>query len=352
MKSSVLFTLVFLGCGSNPTTIPDEPGTPEEGAPPAAIDEQGNDESDNQPQTGGEDSPVVGGGEADNLPDPSEGEGEGEGEAAPCGCTTDEQCQDGNICNGTEVCNRCVCMRTEPHVCESDGVFCTQGICNPENGQCDYVPVHEWCSEGEICDVEQDCVGRPPCQSNDECDSEDPCQSGICDLETGTCVYRLVDADADGFGSRACGGLDCNDGNFEIYPEAPEQCNTLDDDCDGEIDEGFDFSSNPTHCGQCNTACDAHLECYDGSCQCANEIHANCGQYCVNLATSTGDCGQCGNRCEDPLVRCVAGECLCAGADEVFCEGGCHDWRSSNQHCGNCGIACPQGQQCMHGRCG
>ncbi len=59
MKSSVLFTLVFLGCGSNPTTIPDEPGTPEEGAPPAAIDEQGNDESDNQPQTGGEDAKMA-----------------------------------------------------------------------------------------------------------------------------------------------------------------------------------------------------------------------------------------------------------------------------------------------------
>ena len=27
---------------------------------------------------------------------------------------------------------------------------------------------------------------------------------------------------------------DCNDGNELIYPTAPETCNALDDDCDGQ----------------------------------------------------------------------------------------------------------------------
>ncbi|MBM4398252.1 MAG: thrombospondin type 3 repeat-containing protein, partial [Deltaproteobacteria bacterium] len=60
-----------------------------------------------------------------------------------------------------------------------------------------------------------------------------------------------LDADGDGFGSatvttQACsqpagyvaGGTDCNDGNPNVRPGGTEQCNLLDDDCDGEVDEG------------------------------------------------------------------------------------------------------------------
>jgi PKD-like domain/Putative metal-binding motif/Secretion system C-terminal sorting domain len=60
-----------------------------------------------------------------------------------------------------------------------------------------------------------------------------------------------IDADGDGFGNPlitlvSCApvqgyvvnGLDCNDSNGAIRPNAVEVCNTLDDDCDGQIDEG------------------------------------------------------------------------------------------------------------------
>ena len=43
--------------------------------------------------------------------------------------------------------------------------------------------------------------------------------------------------DADGDGYTTCGG-DCNDTNASITPAATEICNTADDDCDGQVNEG------------------------------------------------------------------------------------------------------------------
>ena len=75
-----------------------------------------------------------------------------------------------------------------------------------------------------------------------DCDDGDP------NVTTGPTWY--VDADADGFGNgaypqSACeapagyadNGLDCDDGEAAVYPDAPEACDSLDNDCDGETDE-------------------------------------------------------------------------------------------------------------------
>ncbi len=62
--------------------------------------------------------------------------------------------------------------------------------------------------------------------------------------------YR--DADQDGYGdpdatTEACDspdgytpfGTDCDDSDAEVYPSAPEECNDIDDNCDGDVDEGL-----------------------------------------------------------------------------------------------------------------
>ena len=77
-------------------------------------------------------------------------------------------------------------------------------------------------------------------EGNDDCDdtnasynpgaAEDDCSDPAdynCDGSVG-----YVDGDEDSFA--AC--EDCDDGDPAVYPGAPELCNSIDDDCDGEID--------------------------------------------------------------------------------------------------------------------
>jgi len=47
-----------------------------------------------------------------------------------------------------------------------------------------------------------------------------------------------VDGDSDGFASSVGGGPDCDDSSASIHPDAAEVCDEVDNDCDGETDEG------------------------------------------------------------------------------------------------------------------
>jgi hypothetical protein len=55
----------------------------------------------------------------------------------------------------------------------------------------------------------------------------------------------ISDMDQDGDGWSFC-GADCNDRNNKVYPGAIEWCDELDNDCDGEVDEGCIPLQRPT----------------------------------------------------------------------------------------------------------
>jgi hypothetical protein len=53
-----------------------------------------------------------------------------------------------------------------------------------------------------------------------------------------------ADLDSDGYESFAAGGDDCVDTDAEIHPGATEVVDGIDNDCDGRVDEGTDYSDD------------------------------------------------------------------------------------------------------------
>ena len=78
----------------------------------------------------------------------------------------------------------------------------------------------------------------PCCKGNDDCDDGSDCTDDVCSA-AGACNYKPKDADGDGHGIPSCGGDDCDDKNAAVYPGAKEICgDALDSDCDGDKNNG------------------------------------------------------------------------------------------------------------------
>ena len=71
--------------------------------------------------------------------------------------------------------------------------------------------------------------------AEEECDGLDNNCDG--DVDEG-CGDTCHDIDEDEYEDEACGGLDCDDQDPEIYPGAIEACDGVDNNCDGTPDEG------------------------------------------------------------------------------------------------------------------
>jgi hypothetical protein len=87
--------------------------------------------------------------------------------------------------------------------------------------------------------------------ASEHCDHLDEDCDGAVDEDPVDAPSWHPDADGDGYGSEAsvvqaceapsgwiANGTDCDDGDDGVYPGATEDCNGLDDDCDGAVDEG------------------------------------------------------------------------------------------------------------------
>ena len=188
-------------------------------------------------------------------------------------CKTAPDCDDGNICNGTETCD------TTKHTCgpgtpaaagiacqQSDGKDgeCSRGSCvNKGCGNKQVDPATEECDDGNdvtndgcekdckfSCKADGDCDDKNACNGRETCDKTDPlkpvckpgrpvvCRAvskecvGTCAPDTGKCNYP--DADTDG---TSC-DTDCEDNDPAIFPGAPECADGKDNDCDEKTPDG------------------------------------------------------------------------------------------------------------------
>jgi hypothetical protein len=141
------------------------------------------------------------------------------------GCHSASDCDDGNFCNGSEVCAEGDCVPGDPPNCD-DGVACTSDSCSDASGGCIHATDDGVC-RGESCVSEAGgCVYLEKCNGwDDDLDGETdegliaPCET-VCGTGEMLCVGGVYDL-------ATC-----------TTAPVPESCDGLDSDCDGMIDEG------------------------------------------------------------------------------------------------------------------
>jgi hypothetical protein len=188
---------------------------------------------------------------ADGSPSPDGAPDGACGDDCAPACTQDDECDDGDPCNGAESCSPTL-GRCQAGLPQEDLTPCP--LPDSEEGACLSGRCGAPCALGHECDDGNACNGIETCDFSlgfcrpgpaPDCDDGERCTEDHCDPAAG-CVHVLLhDEDGDGYASvdADCDdpdtyGGDCDDANPDVHPGAPEICgNGIDDNCNGEIDE-------------------------------------------------------------------------------------------------------------------
>lgn len=174
-------------------------------------------------------------------------------------CDKGPDCEDDN----PELHSECCYDADSDQHLEYDETFCIGGtdFCgsdehNHTQSGCENCVDNDGDGRGQNCDRGSDCEDRDPdyyqgCPTCQDLDGDSHqgvvqyyCEEGTdhCDTDehnnTQNGCQNCVDNDNDGYGANCDKGIDCEDGNPEMNPEADEQCDREDWNCDGS---DFDF---------------------------------------------------------------------------------------------------------------
>ena len=286
-------------------------------------------------------------------------------------CESDADCDDDDVCNGTETCDipTGTCQTGTALNCD-DGVFCTLDSCDPGVG-CSNTASSALCDNGqfcdgsEICDPVQGCqAGAPPVIDDFVACTEDSCDE-VNDMVVNIPNDVICDNGQFCDGEESCDPQDPNaDPNGCVAGTAPD-CSVVNNDGIACTDDTCDPLAN-TGAGSCvnvpnHTSCDDGLFC-NGVEVCGAIGCESLGDPCVVLGLACdedidgcvceedADCDD-GNPCTDdscPDLLCVHTDNDTASCDDgLFCNGeevcSAGVCLSSGDPCSNVTAACDDG---------
>ena len=253
-----------------------------------------------------------------------------------CNHTPAVTCDDGLFCNGLETCNPQdgTCVLGTPPTCD-DGMVCTADSCDPtannNTGGCVNAPIAGCCTTDADCDDHDVCTGTETCEvatgmchpgTAMVCDDGNPC-NGVetCDPAAGCQNGTQLDCND----NLVCTNDLCDPAIGCVNAPIPNCCVSNGDCDDGDICNGLETCVNNTCVAGTPPDCDDHNPCTDDTCDavmaCVHTDNTNpCddGNPCtVNDTCSGGQCqggpaGNLGTEC-----RAAAGDCDVAEA----CDG-------------------------------
>lgn len=274
-----------------------------------------------------------------------------------CNGQTDENL--GDTTCGVGECRRTVsnCANGAPQTCVAGSP--NTEICDERDNNCDSVV-----DEGfdKMTSLEHCGACNMPCI---RANATAVCGAGMCTI--GMCNPGWTNAD----------GIDLNGCEYPCTPTGAEVCDGVDNDCNGQTDEGFQLATDPNNCGVCGRVCNVNngnvmtYACIAGQCDIAtcSTGYQNCDQaYATGCEQHTqsdiNNCGTCNTRCmtANGTPVCASGVCGIGSCTAPFdnCDSnvmnGCEtNTDSSLSHCGACGNACPtrnNAQSTCNGSCG
>ena len=235
---------------------------------------------------------------------------------APPPCTTDDDCDDGMLCNGVETCDATFgCRPGAPPSCD-DGIGCTSDACDPAGaggaGACVSAPDASACDDGRVCTGTETCDPSAPgadglgCVAGTalDCDDGVSCTVDGCDEGAGGCVNMPDPAPCqDGV---FCNGAEVCDPSAGCVAGAPPAC----------------ADSVGCTIGRCDPATDACVQDPDDA-ACQDGLVCNGSERCDVTGTTPGmgcvagvavDCSD-GMACTTDICSEPGGSCSWGGSD-------------------------------------